>query len=77
MPLIHTANAIIASMASAHHTVNNLDLVFHRGLHVVWMEDDTCNYNDLVRNTILGLHAWDVRDCILVKGMTQKTSFVT
>jgi hypothetical protein len=55
-----------------------LDLVFHLGLHEVWMEDDRCNYSDPVRNTILGLHAWDVLDCIPVKGMmTQKTSFVT
>jgi hypothetical protein len=60
------------------HTINNLDLVFHLGLHVVWMEDDRCNHNDLEWNKIQGLHAWGVLDCILVKGMmTQKTSFVT
>ena len=63
-------------MVVAQHTINNSDLVFHLGLHVVWMEDDRCNYNDLVRNTIQGLHAWGVLDCILVKGMSQKTSFV-
>ena len=51
------------------HTINNSDLVFHLGLHVVWMEDDRCNYNDLVRNTKQGLHASDVLDCILVKCM--------
>lgn len=27
-------------------------------LHVVWMEDDTYNYSDLVRNMILNLHTW-------------------
>ena len=59
------------------YTINNLDLVFHLGLHVVWMEDDRCNYNDLARNTTLGSHAWDVLDYILVKGMTQKTSFIS
>jgi hypothetical protein len=63
--------------SSARHTVNNSDLVFHLGLHVVWMEDDRCNYNDLAWNTILGLHAWDVLNYTLVKGMIQKTSFVT
>ena len=57
--------------------INNLDLVFHLGLHVVWMEDDRCNYNDVERNTIQGLLAWDVPDCILVKCMTQETSFVS
>jgi hypothetical protein len=63
-------------MLSGMRSVNNLDLVFHLGLHVAWIDDDRCNCNDLVRNTILGLHAWDVLDCILVKGMIQKISFV-
>ena len=58
-------------MSVRHLTVNNLDLVFRLSLHEVWMEDDRYNYHYLVRNMILGLHAWDVLDCTLVKGMTQ------
>ena len=67
----------ISSFDLLKGTINNLGLVFHLGLHVVWMVDDRCNHNDLVRNKIQGLHASDVLDCILVKCMIQKTSFVT
>ena len=56
--------------------INNLDLVSHLGLYVVWMDYDMCIGSDLVRNMILGLYALGVLDCILVKGMTQKTSFI-
>ena len=62
-------------VSAAQHTIKNLDLVSHLGLHVDLLVDDRCIDSDLVRNKILNLHALDVLDCILAKGMTQKPWF--